>query len=65
MAVGCERAKEELHSAGRGVDGRLRQVLLRTDRQRIGKAQRIPFLDFAVRSVRSIKTEIGRSRKLE
>lgn len=51
MAVGRERAEEELHSAGRGVDGRLRQVLLRTDRQRPGKI--IPFLDVAVRLGRS------------
>lgn len=37
MAVGRERAEEELHPAGRGVDGRLRQVLLRADRTRSGE----------------------------
>lgn len=37
VADGRQRFEEELHPSGRSVDGRLRQVLLRTDRQRSGK----------------------------
>ena len=32
-----QRPQEELDQVGRGLDGRLQEVLLRADRQRIGK----------------------------
>lgn len=33
VAVGRERPEKELHPARRSVDGRIRQILLREDRQ--------------------------------
>lgn len=40
VAVGRERLEEELHPAGRSVDGRVLQVLLRTDWQRSGEIRK-------------------------
>jgi hypothetical protein len=39
VADRCQRAQTQLHPAGGGLDGRVRQVLLPEGRQRIGEEQ--------------------------
>lgn len=71
VAVGRERAEEKLHPAGRSLDGRLRQVLLRTDRPRSGEFRvypvRAPRSTYRVtnprRNDRSLKKELFRKTR--